>query len=1026
MSDVRHAVTKALGAGASQTTSIDSSVAACLRLGTACAVALSLLGLGTAATAQEQHQGHDAQAMTLEEITVTGSRIRRTTDFSTPNPTTVVDADFLDNLGIVNVGEAIAQLPANISNNTPTTTGNANFFAGSTIANLRGLNPFFGSRTLNLVNNRRFVPTNQGDGVDLNFIPKILIERMDVVTGGASAAYGSGAISGVTNIFLNRTLEGGRVEVDYGQTGESDGKDRHTGLAFGTRLFGDRAHLVVGYEWQDSDPVGCVNARDWCARSVGFIQNPDAATDPNAPDYLLRENVRANQISYTGVFHNSNPGATQTWQLNAAGTGVVPFNIGQGDSTSAFSTVVGGDGRSVHQYTNLRAPVEKDVATAVFTMDLTDAVRMSVDLSWGKVETLNRTGAVDTQFAWIAGDNAYVLQNPELQTVVGGGTFFNKDWTAQVDSYSLFSTEVKRAAIGFDGRIGDSSWTWDAYYQFGETDRLQYVNDNRHLNRFLMALDAVLDADGNVVCRVTRDGFAGAVANNPFGGYATANPALAEGCVPINAFGSGALPADAYDYAFGFLREDLKYRQQVVAANFSGDLWEGVGAGPFQAAFGLEFRREEGVNLAAEEVPLLERTDYLIQYGDSFAGDVDVTEAFLELNTPLLRGRPGASLLELNTAVRFSRYENQGGFGTTGLKRDHDMTTWKVSLVYDPVDWLRLRSTRSRDMRAANFRELYYGQKIQAGGVFGFCGPTGTFQTDPCNWSLEGNVELDPEKADTTTFGFVLTPRDWVPGLQFAVDYFHIEIEDAIQQASINRVLDGCRESQLQEFCDLIQWDGTTYDVDGRTYQGIDTVRALAFNGSGYKYEGIDFSGSYLWDLGDAGTLNFRLIATKMLQQKFQPTPGQPFVDIVGQTGTSNSFLSDNQPTADWVANLTATYLRGPFSLTGQLRYVDDGIMDYLGLTPDDPGYPNVPVGGSTMDVNRVPSYAVFGLSGSYRFENIGFLESLQIWAAVDNVFDKDPPIASGVGFGGGNGGTNPVFFDTMGRAFRLGIRTSF
>ena len=133
--------------------------------------------------------------------------------------------DYFKNLGIVNVGDAIKQLPSNVSNNSPTTTGNANFFAGSTIANLRGLNPFFGSRTLNLVNGRRFVPTNQGDGVDLNFIPSILIERMDVVTGGASAAYGSGAISGVNNVFLNRRLEGGKVEADYGQSRRRDAQD---------------------------------------------------------------------------------------------------------------------------------------------------------------------------------------------------------------------------------------------------------------------------------------------------------------------------------------------------------------------------------------------------------------------------------------------------------------------------------------------------------------------------------------------------------------------------------------------------------------------------------------------------------------------------------------------------------------------------------------------------------------------------------------------------------------------------------
>jgi len=224
----------------------------------ACAL---LLGLSCAAAHAQTppSTGNDQAAapQALDEVTVTGSRIRRTTDFTTANPTTVVDASYLQNLGIVNVGAAITQLPSNISNNTPTTTGNANFFTGSTIANLRGLNPFFGSRTLTLVNTRRFVPTNQGDGVDLNFIPSLLIDRLDSVTGGASAAYGSGAIAGVQNIFLNTKLEGGRADLDYQQSMHSDGQDKHAGLAYGHGFANERGHFVLGGEWEDMDEVGC-------------------------------------------------------------------------------------------------------------------------------------------------------------------------------------------------------------------------------------------------------------------------------------------------------------------------------------------------------------------------------------------------------------------------------------------------------------------------------------------------------------------------------------------------------------------------------------------------------------------------------------------------------------------------------------------------------------------------------------------------------------------------------------------------
>jgi iron complex outermembrane receptor protein len=997
----------------------------------AVAVALAA-GSVKVAFAQQNGEPQSSQAQTrqqqrpgpLEEITVTGSRIRRTTDFDTPNPTTVIDDSYLRHLGIINVGDAVAQLPSDVSNDTPTTTGNANFFAGSTIANLRGLNPFFGSRTLTLVDNRRFVPTNQGDGVDLNFIPSVLIDRIDVITGGASAAYGSGAISGVQNIFLDRRLEGARIVVDGYQTGEGDGNDAHAGAAYGHAFLDDRANFVFGYEHQHSDAIDCLD-RDWCRKNTGFI-----AGGEGEPANVLASNVRMNQVSYTGVFNNFVPGADTTLQANAAGTGVVPFDIGEGQSTVPFNNVVGGDGIPVYQYTNLIAPIDRDVATGLFTMALTDRVDMNFDVSYGKVKTTNITAALNDNLDTIHSDNAYVQSNPALATAVDPvfGAALNKNWTSQLDSHSTFTTKVKRAALGFDGQFGDSSWTWEGYYQYGDTKREQYVADNRHLNAYLMAVDSVLDANGNPVCRVTRDGFAAAAAVTP--AYALADPRIANGCVPLNPFGTQPIPQAAHDYAFGFLDENLDYKQQVASFDASGDIWKGMGAGPFQLAAGAEYRQEIGHNIGSQNgAPDYVRTDYLIQYGESFSGKVNVTEGFLELNTPLLDDKPGARRLEFNTAVRESRYENTGLAGTTGATRTHDFTTWKVSGIYEPVDWLRFRATRSRDMRAANFRELYYGQKIHAGGAFGYCGPAGTFQQDPCNWSLEGNVDLTPEKADTTTFGFVFTPKDLVSGFQFAADYFDIQIDDAIQQANVRRVLDGCQISHIPEFCALIVPDVPgMYAYDPLTNTGVSSVRALAFNGSGYSYKGVDLTGNYTLDFGGDRGLDIRLLATRMLEQKFQPTPGQPFVDVVGQTGTSNSFLSDNQPTADWLANLTTTWSRGPLMLTGQLRYVSSGIMNYNGVTPGEPDYP--PAAGSSlvgMSTNDVPSYTVVALSGSYTWSNVGPTGSLQLFAAINNLFDRDPPVATGTGLGGGGtGGTNPVFFDTLGRAFRLGLRVNF
>ncbi len=1054
-----------------------------LLIGTAAAAA-PLFGFGETANAQQppaqqaaspgggQSQSQANQPQSIEEITVTGSRIRRKTDFDSPNPTTVVNASYLKNLGLVNVGDAVQQLPVNVSNDTPTTTGNANFFTGSTIANLRGLNPFFGSRTLTLVDSRRFVPTNQGDGVDLNFIPSILIDRVDTVTGGASAAYGSGAISGVQNIFMNRRLEGGRADVDGYETGHGDGLDRHVGVAYGLALGNDRGHFVVGYEAQNTDNIDCLS-RDWCRKNEEMITGGD-----NTPSRVLASDVHANQISSTGVFNNGNTIASHTTQqLTPDGQHLTTFNIGQGyeymngslqsigippfpDTTasSPFNNVVGGDGVPIYEFTNLRAPIDRRVATSLFTWNLTDRTTMDFDLSYGRVKTTNITQALTDRFDVIHPDNAYLT--PEVATAIApaGPTFFNKDWTSQVDSHTTVDTKVKRAVLGFNGQFGESSWTWEGYYTYGKTNREQLVWDNRHSNAYAMAVDSVM-VNGSPMCRVTQQiqqmggsltdpgdpsdpnsnyyvlKSAVAAAAGPGGAYADADPRIALGCVPLNPFGTQPITTAQHNYAFGYLDENLDYKQQVAAWDASGNIWKGLGdAGPFALAAGVELRQEIGHNIDSENdlntgqpVPAWVHSDYLINYGETFAGKVDVSEAFAELNAPLLEDKPVAKRLEFNTAVRESRYRNTGLEGTTGQTRTHDFTTWKISGLWDPLDWLRVRGSRSRDMRAANFRELYYEQQLRAGGIFGYCGPAGSSQKDPCDWSLEGNVDLKPERADTTTLGLVFTPKEKAQGLRFAADYFKIEINDAIQQANVRRVLDGCQISHLQQFCDLIVPDSgagpyASYDPNGAAGRGsgVQSIRALAFNGSGYSYKGIDFTGTYQLALGGESNLNLRLLATHMLEQKFEATPGAPYVDIVGQTGGANSFLSDNQPTADWVTNLSATWNHNNLNVTGQMRYVSSGVMNYYGITPSDPGYASAAPPLVTMSVNHVPSYQVYTLAGSYTFD-LGDKTSMQLFGTIFNVFDKNPPFADG-----STGGTNPVFFDTLGRAYRVGLRLTF
>ena len=1014
----------------------------------------------------------DPQA--LEEVTVTGSRIRRATDANAANATTVINAETMENLGIVNVGEALQLLPSNISTFTPANTGNSNFFSGAYIADLRGLNPFYGSRTLVMIDTQRVVQTTQGDSFDLNFVPQILVSRIDTVTGGASAAYGSGAIAGVVNILIDKTLEGGKVAGDIFETGHQDAKDRHIGAAYGHGLFDNRVHFVIGGEYENQDGLGCEAARSWCAQDAGYFNDgaalPISSHSPSVAPIGYGTNLRYNQTGYGGVVFNGTPGATSTVQGAPDGTSLLPFNLGENpyssSPTSQRNDVPGGDGTPEYQYAQLLAPVNRSVLLGALTAKLTDSLQFSADVNWGHVTTrINApTGLIDQGETLEPGTNAYIQSSPALASALGADPTIsiNKDWTAQVPFFTDVNTTLKRFTAGLDGRIGQSSWTWDAYAEYGITRREQLAADNIHQYELPMAEDSVL-VNGQPECRVTAFGYAGAVAQNPTAAYALAGPTLgpllAQGCVPINPFGTQPLSSAASSYAFGNLDERLRYEQTVAAADASGAFFRGIGAGAFTAAAGFEWRQEVGhddeVPCAAGDVHCQAvANDFLIQYGDPFGGIVTVDEAYLETNLPLAKGLPGAQLVEVDLAARESRYDNRALYGvdvTPGTEAPdfiHDLTTWKASVIYAPAESVRFRGSQSRDARAADFRELYYGEKTAPGGFLGYCNPLGVFapasQLDPCTILSTGNVNLRPETSDTTTVGVILTPERFAPGLELSADWFHIRIDNAIEAGNASLVKSECQAGNASA-CALIQFNpgtgGAAAYADGA--QNIQQISVPYTNGAFYALSGIDYSLKYPLDLGRWGKLEGQLLMTWMNEQKWSPCrAGVQFgcltYNLLGQTGNANSFPADYTPDAKWRGVLLLPWSRGPVSLTPSMRFVGHGLMDYLGVDPSRPtlyqaALNNPNLLGPGIDLhpiprNYVPSYFVFNLNAAYRVAHLSEYD-LQLFIQLNNVFDKTPPFASGLqSFGIFNqyGGTNPVFFDTLGRAWRAGFRLSF
>ena len=399
------------------------------------ALSVGLLTSGTAlaqdAAPPGTPQGTDVQANgeatknSNGEIIVTGSRVGRST-FDTAQPVTVLNAQDIEKLNLNNVGEVVAQLPSNSNFFAANNVGLGNFNVGAQLVNLRGLNPFFGTRTLTLVDTKRVVPTTTGGGVDVTLIPSMLVARTETVTGGASAVYGSDAIAGVVNIILDTQLEGFKAQADFSQTTHhGDGDQWHGSAAYGTSFADGRGHFVVGGEYQKTDAIGiCSAERGWCGKNYGFFTNPNFATN-GQPHDIIGPNATSANTSLTGVLAPctvfvAGPGVCvdvppvsgPPVQLNEAGTGVIPFDRGL-YSTGAgfFGFRQGGDQYAVGAYdtTTMRPSVKHWSTLAHLTYEFSPAVTASLEGSYARSEAVNpvANGAIGP-YALEVGDHTYV------------------------------------------------------------------------------------------------------------------------------------------------------------------------------------------------------------------------------------------------------------------------------------------------------------------------------------------------------------------------------------------------------------------------------------------------------------------------------------------------------------------------------------------------------------------------------------------------------------------------------------------
>lgn len=923
----------------------------------------------------------DPAAAPANQIIVTGSRIARD-GFDQPTPVTVARTEDLVLTTPTNIPDALNKLPQFLGSSSPTnnTQTNANQPTHGNVLNLRGVG---GIRTLILQDGAR-VPATAFDGtVDTNIIPQMLIERVDVVTAGASAAYGSDAVAGVVNFVIDKDFDGLKATAQYGIAERGDNANYRLGIAGGLDI-GDRGHLIFSAEHFDSD--GLVKTdRPRLAGGTAALGSvigggtPGTAGNP----YAFYDNVRFG-ISTFGGMAFSGPFAFNTFY----GPGEYgPINVGTPTGTGGFYQ--GGDFYFIGGDTSLVSPLTTYQGYGRFSYDLTDDVTAFVSASYGRSE-VSYDVLANLTFSPIYSGNAFLPAALQAQLDSSGTAAFtfSKSYLdlplpraeEESDSYNVMA--------GLEGVFGD--FDWNVSYVYGRSQMKVAQSNLLELVPFAAALDAVVDpGTGNIVCNASLSADA-AVASR----Y--------DNCVPFNPFGVGAASAAAIDYVTGTSRYKAVNESHDFAASISGDLID-LWAGPLSVAAGVEYR-ESSLKMTSNADPAvaLDITGvrgvgpttsrfFLTNLGVA-SGSNNVKEAFVEAALPLLVDAPFARRLDINGAFRYTDYSTSGG-----------VETWKIGGTWQPIDGLTFRITRSRDIRAPTLFDLFAGSQSNIQGAYDpHTDVSGSLPT-----TTGGNPDLKPEIGDTLTFGVVAQPA-FLPGLSLAVDYYDLKISDAIGLLNAAQILQTCEDSGgVSPVCNLID---RPFDFSNTSPDNYPTaVRVSSANIAKLETRGIDAEANYRTSIGN-GALALRLYANFTDRYRTQQSISDPVIENAGY-----------EPVPTWRGTFNVNYTNGPFSLSLLERYVGNTKLGSRRVGEPD---------SAQTDVYAEPAidphwYTDLTLAWTAEF---GTGSEMEFFTTVNNLFDKQPPFVPRPSGGGAPGLVYPTvvsLYDVVGRQFTFGVRMS-
>ena len=898
-----------------------------------------------------------------EVITVTGSRIQ-SSGYQAPTPLTVLDTADIETTAPANIADYVNEIPSIVGGTTPANS-NLSISAGTAGINSINLRALGSARTLVLLDGQRSVGSTLSGLVDVNTFPQGLVKSVEIVTGGASAAYGSDAVSGVVNFILDKDYTGLKGSAERGITTYGDAPSYRFTLTAGTPFAGGRGHVLLNGELAVKQGLHGV-PRAWNNRGWYMINNPAYAVGNGAPERLVVSGAGLSLATPRGVITNTPLRGT----MFGPGGEVSQFNYG----TVRDPWMIGGDWALTQVNGNQSLDPEENRKSAFgrISYEVVDGLNLFAQASYAKSKNLGWLGIQLNQAnVTIKSDNAFLPQSIRDDLAARGIPQFSLGTSNRNLPIRKNDTEreLQRYVVGANGDFGlfGSTARWDIYYQKGISNTQEMARDITNNARLGLAQDAVFAPAGNAL---------GVAENTIVCRSSLANPG--NGCVPLNRMGIGVASQAALDYVLGNPYRQQKFQQDVVAANLSFDAFQ-LPAGPLAVALGGEHRSEKVTGVVPDEF----RAGWFVgNFLPSF-GSYKVSEAYVELAVPVIDG------LDLNGAVRGTDYSTSGY-----------VTTWKAGATWQPVPDIRLRASRSRDIRAPNLGELFQAGYTRINVLID---PTQNNQSVQFAGTATGNLDLKPEIADQWGAGVVLQPR-FLPGFGFSADYYDIKINNSIGSVDAQVIVDRCAEGVL-EFCKAVVRGPNIYNNNLQVFES-------PFNFARRRAKGIDLEGSYRTSLG-AGTLTLRAMATHYIRNYFDNGIAAP---------TENSGENAGSGPPKWLYRLQGSYStdRVTFNLTG--RGISAGTYDNS-FVECSSGCPVSTVTNRTIDNNHIGGAFYLDSTMTFNIDTAG--PRMEFFLNISNLLNKDPPVVAPgpAGSAYATPATNQGLYDLLGRTYRAGVR---